>query len=665
MDMRTYRERTERIRAKAKVLRAKKARLIAISSAACLLAAIVTFNLVLFVPYSVGGVNIAKYADSEYYPLIRTLSGLTYNKYNTNNFEEWFGGMFALGGAPGKDVMESPAAGEGDGDGQNYAEVTNNQVAGVVEGDLFKRSDRYIYYLDYVSPRIEIQVDSNGKEYKAQIPESFVLRVYPISGADPALVAEYSIFPEEGSSFAVDGGAQREMYLSEDCNTVTLLTPCYTTDGWDRAVYTEIIGIDVSDVENITEAGRVYVSGSYISSRKTGDKILLFSSFQVRYMPDFSDESQFLPRTGSLGNMTSLPMDDIVCPVDASSASYAIACLIDETSLSVTDCVALLSYSTDVYVSADDLYVYRTVAAQERIGTESEGKQLTFYSATEICRVSYSEETLGLAGTFVVKGQVNDRYSMDAYDGVFRIFTTVSSDTIYDYTYRDGTYEYSSFSVEATSASLYCIDLSDLSVLASVERFAPDGEKVMSARFYGEKAYVCTAEIRYEVIVDINDPVYAFDLSDYTDISYTDTGTIPGYSLSLIGFGENLLGIGYGDDFDTLKVSLYRETGEEVAVIYDYLSENTSFSSEFKAYMIDAENGLIGLGISRYWEGQYFFGYLLLRCEEDTLSAVRFIPLEGSFDEMRAVYIDGYLYLFGTTNGNDSAGFVLLDLSEL
>ena len=59
--------------------------------------------------------------------------------------------------------------------------------------------------------------------------------------------------------------------------------------------------------------------------------------------------------------------------------------------------------------------------------------------------------------------------------------------------------------------------------------------------------------------------MFAFDLSDYANIKYTDTGTIPGYSLSLNEFAfDSLIGIGYGDSSVTLKIELYESNDTAV-----------------------------------------------------------------------------------------------------
>lgn len=625
--MQIYEERTERILKKAEKEKRRRRNIKIASGTVVALAAVLTLNLVLFVPYQTGGVNVAQYKNSEYYPVISALSKLTYGTAKTtNNFKEWFEDVQY--GSEGSAPNEAPTAPN---EADAYREVTNNQTEGVIEGDLFKRSDKYVYYLNYRPQCAETVINGSSKE-EVVTPAAYVLQAYSIAGNNSELVASYSILSEENTTF--DGyKAERELFLSADCSTVTVLSPCY--DAQSKTLYTTLVNIDVTDVNDIRETNRVYVSGKYVSSRVKDGDLLLVSNFSVKWNPDFSDEAQFLPQTGALDGLTSLPITDIVLPETATNASYTVVCSLDYATLRVNDCVAFLSYSDEVYVSAENLYVTRAV---------SEVKTDGIYPATEIYRVAYSQNGLELKGTCEVAGTLNDRFSLDEYEGVLRVFTTSR------YTRSVQTASGESVTTYCDNADLYCIDLNAMEIFASVKRFAPDGESVKSARFAGTKAYVCTAEV-YIAIDIASDPVYAFDLSDYNRITYTDTGTIPGYALSLITFtGDTLLGIGYGDRLSDLKISVYRENGANVETVAEIQKEDAVFAKEFKAYLIDRENALVGLGMDYYEKdsGDRFTGYRLYRFDGYDFKEVAAVGLfDDAFNDMRAVYIDGYLYLFG------------------
>lgn len=616
--MKSYKERTEKVMEKANTQKRKRRKMItAICSVGACAALLLAFNLTLFVPYTKGAysVDLKPYQDSEYYSLIQTLSGLTHSSskgYKTNNFEQWFPRKNYA--APG-DASPPPIASDGnfaaavpdssngnfEGDNGNYQEVTDNQTVGVTEGDLFKRSDKYIFYLN-LNP-----VYTSGKT------NSYALEVYSIAGENSQKISSYAISPENEAHFNHYSGGF-EIFLSEDCSTVTVVASMYSPQ-----VYTALIALDVRDVQNIKEIGRSYVSGKYVSSRTVDGQVLLVSNFAVRYRPDFSDESQFLPQTGKWGELKSLPVKDIVCPGNANSASYTVVSAFDEKTFELTDSVAFLSFSSDIYVSVENLYVVRNYTAVP------EGKNVAA-PGVRIERVSYGGGKLEIRNSTDVAGTLLNRYCMDEYQGVLRVVTTVGENRF------------------SQSASLYCLNAETFEQIAAVEKFAPFGEEVKSARIYGDIAYVCTAETNAVINTD---PVYMFDLSDYKNITYKDTGTIPGYSLSLTAFKDGtLVGIGYGDWRSTLKVEVYEETDSQVVSVTEYILDDTSFSQDYKAYFIDKENGLVGLGVNGSRGAASYFvlwfdGYDLMKLDLDIV----FNSGYSNMGYVRACYVDDYLYV--------------------
>ena len=196
------------------------------------------------------------------------------------------------------------------------------------------------------------------------------------------------------------------------------------------------------------------------------------------------------------------------------------------------------------------------------------------------------------------------------------------------------------------------MDLESFAVVASVEDFAPPYEEVRSARFDGTTAYVCTA-------IEVSDPVYFFDLSDVNNITYKETGTIDGFSSSLINMGNGyLLGIGQ-ENWDTFKVEIYTETETDVEGFCKYTLENASYSEDYKSYYIDRENQLIGLGITDYsrdsvvdkTEGSEAFSrYILLHFDGYNLVELLNEELLGDNALKRGVYIDGFMYLLGESD---------------
>ena len=594
--------------------------------AACFAVALVGLNIWLFMPYDTTPPSVKEHESNEYYEIIKRMNALTYRApEHTNNFDKFFDKLFGntkddapLNSAPeiGWDDNDNIYT-EGDmGDamhptskpsGGTYEEVTDNQVEGVIESDIFKRSSTHIFHL-------------RGKQ----------LTAYSIAGEASEKVGKYTV---EDDLYGVRG-----MFLSEDCTTLTVI--CTSFDKEEVKYYTELVSVDVSDPTNMKSAGRIGVSGSYIDSRLVDGELLLLTRFIV-HDPDFDDVNSFVPQIVTDKGSVPMPATSIIYPDTLTTCNYTVVCKIDQKSLDVNAQGAFLSYTDKVYVSAENIFVTRQYSKNIE-KTEDDG---WMYSKlmTEISCMKY--EDLSYVSTTLVEGYVKDQYSLDQKDGVLRVVTTTSQN---GWRYGLDTDEDTSVSMPSnsgTSASLYCADIATGKIIASVERFAPVGETVRSVRFDGDYAYVCTA-------VQITDPVFFFDLSDLKNITYKDTGNITGFSTSLINMGNGyLLGIGVGS-FNSVKIEVYVETEDGVASVCVKEYQDAYYATEYKSYYIDRENGLIGMGIT-VWN---FSGlssnhqndrYIVLRFDGSALHEVVNAYVTGDNSYKRGVYIDGYMYMLG------------------
>lgn len=622
--MKTSTERTQDILARADAEKARRKKRIKITSVlAAGLSLVLALNLVLFVPYNTAMPDLSAYRGSEYYSLMQQINQLTYRppQYK-NNFEAWFGDLFS---GKGDDMALAP----GDaGNDPAYSEVTDNQVQGVIEGDRFKRAGDTVFYL---------QGNTDG----------YTLRAYSLAGADSEPAGTVHIGEREDTYYYSPYTKRAEMYLSEDGDTVTLFTPVSVWNGKTSIVYTEIVGIDVSDPANMRETGRRYVSGNYITSRSVEGDFLLISEFAVYSNPDFSDEAQYLPRAGELGDMENLPVDDIIRPDVATAARYTIVTRLNE-SAEIEDCLAFFSYTDEVYVSQNNVFVTRGYYNGEETVNGENVSYTVRESRTEISAVAYAGGELTLLGSADIPGTVKDQYSMDERDGTLRVVTT-----LYRY-FPESSGDASLLPPYGQNAGVYVISLSDFTVLGSLEWFAPEDEQVMSVRFEKEEnaVWVCTA-------IEITDPVFKIDLSDPKNITYIRTEDIDGYSTSLVDFtGGTLLGIGYGT-WDSLKIEVYAEDGDSVRSLDAYEVKDASFASEYKAYLIDRENALVGLHVSPYNGENY---YLLLHFDGYELVELAKEPLASDLPDLtRAAVADNWLYIFTAFDETDFTA-VPLDL---
>ncbi len=609
-------------------------------AASCAALAITASSLYLFLPYDTSMPDVSRYASNEYYPVIQKLNEYTYEKPKyANNFQKitaGIGGIFdRKNGAsgdmfPSDDAAFPPAAdapqqgpdgdvGEADGS-QHYNEITDNQVAGVTESDRIKRSDKYIYYF-----------------------WANELRVYSFGGGEVELAGSYEM--SFGDKIGVDYN-RAEFYLSNDCSTVTVVCPYNIYDGDDRGAYVGVRSLDVTNPANITQKASFSITGGYGSSRMTGGSLLLITEFAFyKNAIDFDRPETYVPRYDTGDGLTLIEGDGIVCPENLTSSRYTQITKLDEKTLAYDGSAAYLSYSNEAYVTENRVYL--TCGYTDR---EKQDDGIVKYTAkTTISCVEYGGDNFNILKGTEVEGRVKDRFSLDEYDGKLRVVTTTNTYYQREYNYGDhAAVAPDVLPTGSTNANLYCIDSNLWEEVAKLVAFAPWGEQVRSVRFDKNTAYVCTS-------IQVTDPVFFIDLSDLSDIKIKDTGEIKGFSTSLISFGDGyLVGIGRGEMSGTLKVEVYEERGDEVVSVASYEIE-AGYPDEYKAYYIDREHGFIGMGIKDYEDG-YSDKYLFLSFDGYTIKELCRLDMEGDYSLFRGVYVDGYLYAFGS---NTAVGNIL------
>ncbi len=577
--------------------------------AACISIFAVFLSLWLFLPFSGELEDLSKYSNSEYYGLMLKVQELACRPANhqyANNFEKYVlrAGKFLYFAATENDAAPGDSGSLAD----KYEEVTDNQYDGVIEGDLFKRSDKNIFYLD---------------------PYNLILYSYSIEGE--CKLDEYDV--RDSLATYAGNGLQSEMFLSPDCTKLTVIIP-----GYNKTI---AVMLDVTNAADIKEAEIVEISGNVIASRMKDGNLLLVTGMPIYNEPDFSDESEFLPQITKNGECESLAAPDILYNDDCTNAYYTVAVMLDAESLDVLGSLAVLDNAWVVSVSENNIFLGCNYYGYYEEPGENDNEIIAkSINQTNIYTISYSSGVLENKGMVRVDGFLNDQYSLDEKDGVLRVVTETWTRTGKRYHTVDN-YNYTSIE-NYRSADLYCIDLESYGIIGSVIGFAPEGEQVASVRFDGDSAYVCTA-----VVVSFTDPVFFFDLSDMSNITYTDTGVIEGFSTSLIELeGGYLLGIGYGNTRDHLKLEIYEEKNGMVVSVCTYELRGVEFSEDYKSYYINRKDNLFGLMTSRSDVGDY----ILVHFNGGAIVPAANVKFDRVSDEgwTRATIVDGKLFVFAS-----------------
>ena len=422
------------------------------------------------------------------------------------------------------------------------------------------------------------------------------------------------------------------MFLSSDGNTLTLFSE-YSED-LEYSLYgtTTVMSIDVSDISEPKEIKRVTIGGLKKCVRKIGDQFYLVTNMIFRKNRiDLDDPTTYIPSI-DYGDKTHVcDSSKIIFPEKISNVYYSYVTILNEGALSLRDEAALMT-SGEVYFTENSIIFENSYSSEVTEGDKTVQRLFTRFGVLDMSK--------GLAwrGYFTVKGEIKDQYSIDERDGALRIVASTSDNAGYRITYD--------------SASLYIYNLKSLEQIASVENFAPKGEAATAVRFEGDKLYVCTAEV-----VTYSDPVFFFDLSDYNNITYVDTGFIEGFSTSLIDFGEGyLLGVGR-ENGSINKLEVYSREGEKVVSV-DKFYISGSMTTEYKSFLINREENLFGLYVSRYLSSSsnQQNSYVVVKLSESgkLTEVCRFDSNAGN--TARAFAKDGFIYL--TSNNGFSVGSV-------
>ena len=479
----------------------------------------------------------------------------------------------------------------------NDYSTTNIQVAGVDEADTVKTDGQYIYDIGNNSQTVYI-LDANS-----QNPQNAKVL----------------------SKISFDNGSPTGIYLSADGNELAVLGSSYvpyTLYGSFPGLYpsnvmfpswttsTNFVYVyDVSDKTNPVLTRNITMSGSYVDSRMIGN-----------YVYDIISENAYLLNGTVLlptifsGQQASTVAPTNISYVNSSDSAYMyttiIALNIENSQEQATSTTILMGNAGSIYVSPTNIYLTDEVSTYQ--GTSTTATQtgtaivpmplmpVQLYSqGTEIYRIAVSGSSFTLAAAGNVTGTVMNQYSMDEYNGDFRIATTS-----YDYSSTTSTQE----------NNLYVLD-SNLQVVGQLENLA-SGEALHSARFIGDRCYLVT----FNQI----DPLFVVDLSQPTNPMVLGNLTIPGYSDFLEPYdATHLIGIGQdvnasidankaeipGDVYYTavlgLKVSLFDVSDvanpkETSSIVIGDSGTTSEALTDPKAILFDASRNLLVLPVELY-----------------------------------------------------------------
>lgn len=475
--------------------------------------------------------------------------------------------------------------------------TTNIQVSGVDEADIVKSDGRYIY------------VSSGDTIY--------IVKAYPPEGGKVVskIKLEGTYKPQiyiRGDKLVVIGSAQ-----------VVIFAKIYPTP----APMSFVKVYDVSDRSSPVLVRDLTVNGSISGSRMIGDYLYIVSNKRP-YAYDFENKEMKveLPSYTCDGVSKEIPPEKIYY-IESQEGRYSFITVISvnvaDENVPPSDETFLAGASSCMYVSRENMYLvahqYRPVVITSNLKPVTEWRDEML-----IYRLRLREGNIKIEGSGSVPGQVLNQYSMDEYNGYFRIATT-------------------KWTSSGSENGIYVMDMM-MQVVGSVEGIAP-GERIYSARFMGDRCYLVT----FRQV----DPFFVVDLSDPSNPKILGYLKIPGYSSYLHPFDENHI-IGVGKEGNNVKLSLFDvsdvKVPKEVAKFtMDFYYSDSEVLYDQKAFLFDAGKHLLSIPVS-WTEGKsvlsYFRGACVFNLTLDGGFVLRGIILHQNDQEgvRRILYIDNILY---------------------
>jgi inhibitor of cysteine peptidase len=545
------------------------------------------------------------------------------------------------GAAP---TMASESASQG-----NSYSTTNIQVAGVDEADIVKNDGNYLYVAsnDYSTNQNYVYIvkaDAQDPRTVARIPldnNVYLAGMYLSQESSKLIVigSEYQVY-------ALDVMVPRQAMIAPYLNDVRTFVNVY----------------DLSDKVNPVLTRNFTLSGSYFNSRMIGDYV-----YAVVSQPAYILDNNTLP-------LPTVYADTAVSEVAPSKIYYSdtanysdiannyftyttfVGLNVKDNSEKLTNMTILMGGASTMYVSLNNIYVTYPIWSEAG-------------EYTSIYQISINKDSLAFETKGSVPGSILNQYAMDEYNENFRLATTSQK--------------------QQSSNNVYVLDM-NLTVVGKLENLAMT-ERIYSARFVGDKAYLVTFRQ--------TDPFFVVDLSNPKVPRIAGELKIPGYSSYLHIYDENHV-IGLGMENSTVKLSLFDVTNvnspTEIAryiVQGDYTSSDALY--EPKAFLFDkakellvipvsiTQYGLIGEGSvvpptdkdvaiaplqGGYWQGAYVFKLTLTGFElkggithqEDTNQQNYYG--DYNLNVNRALYIDNTLYT--VSNGKVKLN-TLTDLTQI
>lgn len=446
-----------------------------------------------------------------------------------------------------------------------------------------------------LSPPVELYID--GDRLILVSKENEEIQIVESSSSSSEITTSDSVVPAAGSDTLSTDEKNADPNRTESVSRANVAVDIY----------------DLKDKSNPKLTTSYKQNGKYTSSKLVDGVLYLvsdYSDYRTAPLSDGASLDSFVPAYSLNGNRQFVAPEDIMVPANANSTDYtvvsAIGCNSDTPEVTVK---AVLGTSRNVYCSADTLY---TVG----VGKSSSGVDysiITSFDLSEGTGITYKASSS-------VAGRVISKYSMNEYNGNFRIATETSDEN-------------------GTSTSVYVLD-SELKVINSAGALLA-GQTVSAVRFEDTFASLFTNDDTPALVLDLasDPPVQSQSLANASAYLY-------GYS------DTKLCGIDKKADGNGLTLTMYDADNGLMLHSIDFAEDigevNSKALTDRRAVLIDS--GMVGVPVYSYSEFGVNNLYYVFSYDDEagfTLKGkIEYVELDDSAVFERAAVNEDMLYIF-------------------
>ena len=569
---------------------------------------------------------------------------------------------------------ETGAPGEAQIQSESSVYETNNQEKEVNEADIVKVDGDYIYYIPAV-------IDYYGGKSNY---------VYKLKGQENECVIEGSIEFTPSKTFASEDNdsrlynhvtpVPRDMFIYNDYLIVRLDKRYFTARYQDSSTYyvdhylrynTEIRIYNKNDLSLINS---YEFDGYNVAIRLIDNQLYLVNRVYLGtnlYYPAICiDEEKYDIDVTTIKYFPYL--------MDNSNTLVSIYRITLADEITIEDLEIMIPNASIVYVDKSGIYI----TSYRMYSEEKDDNTYHYYQESYVFPISIKEE-LKIENMLKIKGLVQDRYWIDAYDNYLRIASTGRE---YHYDYYSLRYSNNTFNL----LTIFKKDENDIwQYYASIdEGLGEINEQIKSVRFNDNYCTIVTFKQ--------TDPLYYIDLTDPLNPIITSKLKISGYSGYQHPYKDNyIIGVGYEADekgrVNGLKISLFdasdkdniKLVGNSLTLMTNdtVLSYHANAINDPREFMFDLSRDVFGFDVvtyERYTQEnsytRYNHTYYVFKIDVDSDNPISIVLKEEEkmksnysyYENIRMVFIGSTYYLLSSNDVKVFDGsFTALEKIEL